>query len=318
MRLDRFITLNIVQPFRRVFRNGDNDAPWPVPVLMYHNITDEPEPGVSPYYKVNTTPAVFRQHMAFLAEQGYKTITVSALAEAMSQKSPLPTVNSQLVAITFDDGFRSFYTEAFPVLKEFGFTATMFLATGFISEEGARKVFQPAGSRVSNRHTNGASACMQCLTWNEIREMSAAGIEFGSHTVTHPKLVDLDEASIRREIHESKAIIEQKIQKPANAFCYPYAFPSENKRFTAILEKDLQEAGIRACATTMLGKVGKPDPLLRLRRIPANAMDDDALLRAKLAGNYDWLSKCQRLKKMLGNSRRSLKTEANEMVGCGR
>src|SRR5438477_11617581 len=77
MRLDRFISVNLVRPLRRVAPRAE--SPSSVPVLMYHNISDAPEPGVPAYYQTNTSPAVFRQHMQFLADNGYQTISVTKL-----------------------------------------------------------------------------------------------------------------------------------------------------------------------------------------------------------------------------------------------
>ena len=86
----------------------------------------------------------------------------------------VPTRARKPVAITFDDGFQDFYTEAFPVLAQYGFSATMYLPTAFVGN--------PRRSFKSH----------PCMTWSEVREAYRAGIEFGSHTVSHPKLVELD------------------------------------------------------------------------------------------------------------------------------
>jgi len=189
MRLDRFITLNVVRPWRSLFaRNSAPDSEGAVPVLMYHSISNDPETGISGYYRVNTTPAAFRDQMAFLSENGYRTLTVSQLVTAL-QSGKKPEVGglrtedrsqpSAFLVITFDDGFHNFYTDAFPVLNEFGFSATMFLPTAFIGE--TRRPFVPqSGTSASPK---------QCLTWSEVQECHQAGIEFGSHTVNHPTLV---------------------------------------------------------------------------------------------------------------------------------
>lgn len=271
---------------------------------MYHSVSDEPEPGVPPYYRVNTSPAVFRQHMQFLADHGYRTISLSALVQSLSQASglkpqvsSLSTLNSQpstkLVALTFDDGFQNFYTEAFPVLQEFGFTATVFLATAFIGD--TRRVFRPRGGLRSQPSTLNPqpSTSLDCLTWSEVRELARSGIHFGSHTVNHPKLLDLPWTEVRSEILNSKSEIEQRLEKPVTAFCYPYAFPQAQPEFVHTFRETLVHAGYVCCATTRIGRARSGDSAFALKRVPINDLDDTRLLNAKLAGNYDYMSLAQ-------------------------
>ncbi len=315
MRLDRFITLNLVQPFRRALRPvaaldtwhftpGTLPSPlstphFPVPILMYHSLSDDPEPGVAPYYRVNTSPPVFRQQMQFLADHGYGTLTldqlVTMLRSPATGHSALPAPHSRLVVITFDDGFRNFYTEAFPVLQEHGFTATMFLPTAFVSEAalGHRR---GEGSRVKAPFRN---AHLEFLTWNEVRELHQAGIQIGSHTVSHPRLVELGWAEIKTELSDSKSEIEQRLGERITGFCYPYAFPQGNRLFARQFSALLGETGYTCCTTTEVGRVQPGDDPHRLKRLPANSLDDLALFAAKLDGNYDWLAGPQALVKKL-------------------
>jgi peptidoglycan/xylan/chitin deacetylase (PgdA/CDA1 family) len=93
--------------------------------------------------------------------------------------------------ITFDDGYRDFYSEAMGVMKQCGFTATIFLATDRI------------------RHTSTCNEGANYLTWSEVRELHAEGIHFASHTVTHPDLRSLDRNLLDYELGHSKEIIEQ-------------------------------------------------------------------------------------------------------------
>ena len=287
MRLDRSITLNLVRPLRRL-RSGvasavPSDSSTPplhhsilaIPVLMYHSISDDPETGVSPYYQTTTSPAMFRQHMQLLADLGYRTITISQLSAILqSSDNPQPTTLNQQpsAVITFDDGFRNFYTAAFPVLREHGFTATMFLPTAFIGE--TPMTFRPA---------SGSGVTGPCLTWSEVTELAQAGIEFGSHTVNHPTLVELGWPEIKKELYESKSVIEQRLGRKINSFCHPYAFPQANTSFTTRLKDLLAEAGYSSCCTTQLGRVRKTDDPFRIKRLPANSQDDPALLGTQRA-----------------------------------
>jgi peptidoglycan/xylan/chitin deacetylase (PgdA/CDA1 family) len=322
MRLDRSITLGLVHPVRRMLFSVQGSrfkvqgsGPFPVPILMYHSISDEHEPGVPAYYQTNTSPAVFRQHMQFLADQGYKAVSLDQLVSMLTiglqdyrttgpqdhggtmSRNPIPAFSFQLsafpklVCITFDDGFRSFYTEAFPALQEHGFTATMFLSTAFIGD--TRRYFRP--STINSQ----PSTTQECLTWSEIRELRQAGIHFGSHTVNHPKLLELDWPEIESEISDSKANIEQRLGEPVTTFCYPFAFPQTNRPFVEGFTASLREAGYRCCATTKLGRSRVGDDPYSLKRLPANSLDDAAFFAAKLEGAYDWLAAPQSAVKAL-------------------
>jgi peptidoglycan/xylan/chitin deacetylase (PgdA/CDA1 family) len=270
-------------------------------VLMYHNICDDPEPGLSPYYQTNTSPAVFRQHMQFLADHGYKTITVTDLVAALNTRSHSlsapggegqgEVVPDRRVVLTFDDAFQSVYTEAFPVLQQHGFTASVFLPTAFIGD--TRRQFRPAsGSRLSTLNSQ-PSTTLDCLTWSEVAEMRRHGIEFGSHTVNHPELVKLSWLEIKSELVNSRNEIEQRLGEPATTFCYPFAFPQANHSFTQTLRALLVETGYSSCLTTRLGCVQPGDDPFSIKRLPANSLDDPAFLAAKLSGHYDWLAKPQ-------------------------
>jgi peptidoglycan/xylan/chitin deacetylase (PgdA/CDA1 family) len=299
MRLDRLITLELVRPVQRAWCSLKRQTPaaganGAIPVLMYHSITDSLEAGTSPYYRVNTSPGRFREHLRFLAENGYRTISLSALVERLctvksKSKSKISAgrdqirsaTNSKLIVITFDDGFRNFATHAFPALQEHGFTATMFLPTAFIQDE--RKSFKGT----------------ECLTWCEVREMRQAGIEFGSHTVNHPMLVDLPLPQVRNELRQSKAELEQNLGEAVSTFCYPYAYPQGYPQFVEVFTREVAAAGYRCCTTTRVGRIRPGDDPFCLKRLPVNAADDIALLGAKLGGAYDWFALLQSLSKRL-------------------
>ena len=161
-----------------------------IPILMYHSISRDSEDGVHPYYRTCTSPEVFEMHMKLLRDYNYKIISLSDAVNLFNDMAEQPLAQSQTdrvryVVITFDDGFRDFYTNAFPILEKYGFTATMFLSTGFINN----------GSRFKGG---------KCLSWDEVRELHNKGIEFGSHTVTHPQLKTLNKKQIEYEVRKSK------------------------------------------------------------------------------------------------------------------
>jgi peptidoglycan/xylan/chitin deacetylase (PgdA/CDA1 family) len=278
LRLDRFLTLALFDPLARLIHSNG----FRIPILMYHSVSYDVEQGIHPYYRVVTTPEVFTQHMALLADRGYQVIgleeAVKLLHQENVERQSMPT---RPVVITFDDGFRDFYTHAYPILQKYGFTATMFLPTGFISND--RKRFKEK----------------LCLSWNEVRELHQKGISFGSHTITHPQLKTLPGEHVQREVKESKEIIENELGSAIESFSYPYAFPEEDNQFKIFLRDALRSCGYQYGVSTILGIASRTQNQFFLRRIPANSYDDMPLFKAKLKGAYDWLHKPQYLTKMI-------------------
>jgi peptidoglycan/xylan/chitin deacetylase (PgdA/CDA1 family) len=240
-----------------------------LPILMYHGISGDPEPGVSNYYRTNTSPALFEQHLRCLNSKGFRSVNLDEAVRLLQQDWPK---EGKFVAITFDDGFRDFCDVAFPLLKTYGHVATVYLPTGFIGE--------------SRRSFKGK----ECLTWQEVRDLHAQGIQFGSHTVNHPVLYESSWREIENQLAFSKEKMEQELGEKITSFAYPYAFPQQDRRFTGAFKKLLKEQGYRHCVTTRIGRVQIGDDLFSLKRLPLNSGDDQPLLLAKLSGAFDWLA----------------------------
>ena len=240
-----------------------------LPILMYHSISDDGESNASPYYKTTTRPALFAQHLRWLSDAGFRSVGLEdGIRIAQSEAGAL----EKAVVITFDDGFRDFYDSAFPALKAQGHTATVFLPTAFIGE--SRQTFKGR----------------ECLTWAEVRELRAQGIQFGSHSVNHPVLYETPWGEIENQLALSKKKLEQELGEKIASFAYPYAFPQPDQRFADTFEKLLRQHGYQHCVTTMIGRVQSGDDLFSLKRLPVNDCDDRPLLLAKLSGAYDWLA----------------------------
>jgi len=269
-RLDRFLTLYFFHPLAKLTSAAAGSN---VPILMYHSISGRQKHGSHPYYETATSPAVFERHLACLKESGYKTISLEDLGRVFSG---LSDPEEKHVVITFDDGFADFYDIAHPLLEKHGFSATVFLPAGMIGKQ-----------------VNG----LPCMSWDQIRKLSEKGISFGSHSMTHPKLVELSAAEVEAEIGESKAAIERELGDKIASFSYPFAFPEQDSTFCIRLEALLQKHGFRSGVTTIVGKSSPADNRFFLKRLPVNDFDDDKLLTAKLEGGYDWLHTGQRMTK---------------------
>jgi len=272
LRLDRIATLYVVSPLRRLTPRREAS----IPILMYHSISGSAD-RLHGYYGITTTPAIFAAQMESLHASGFRTCS---LGEAIDQLNGAASTASKSVVLTFDDGYADFYRQAFPVMNRFGFTATVFLPTAFIS-----------GQRVQFLQKD-------CLTWSEVRELHQNGIRFGSHTVTHPRLRELSTGAINDELVNSKNVIEEKLGAAADSFAYPYAFPQADANFKRVLRELLQEAGYQNGVSTIVGRASRKSDPLFIERLPVNSFDDLALFRAKLAGAYDWIAIPQRFTKM--------------------
>ena len=265
-RLDRFLTLYFFHP---LVRRGGHSKEFRVPILMYHSISDDRENEGHPYYHINTSPAVFAEQMRFISDNDYSVVDLKDLENCFDHNNELA---AKCVVITFDDGYRDFYTKAFPILHEYNFPATVFLPTEFIGNKKKKLT--------GKEH----------LTWSQVSELSDQGISFGSHTVTHPELISLRDEDLEYEIKQSKETIEEKLGKSIDTFSYPFKFPEDNKTFIINLRNLLQKHGYHTGVSTRIGTTSKGDDIYSMKRIPVNSDDDILFFKAKLEGAYDWLN----------------------------
>ena len=263
-RMDRLATLYLSFPLKRLFRPKNEGR---VPILMYHSVSENLFGKSHPYYQINTSPRIFARQMRWLHEAGYRTLSLSQLRAVLETEN----IPARTVAITFDDGFQDFYIEAFPVLRKYGFTATVFPVTNWIHDTPARM------------------EGVDFMTWQEVRELHGQGIEFGSHTVSHADLRSLGPEEIDYEVGYSKETIEDHIGVPVRSFAYPLAFPEEDRSFSRCREDLLKSNGFESGVSTIVGRAATDDNRFFLPRLPVNSWDDYALFRAKLEGGYDWV-----------------------------
>ena len=190
-----------------------------VPVLMYHAVSetaggDERARSTNPAYCL--LPQVFREQMNWLFEHHFSTLPLQALLE-------LPRLHdSKAVAITFDDGWLNNYTDAFPILKERGLMATVFVVTGAIGRPGY-------------------------MNWNQLKEMSSAGISIQSHTTSHMPLTLLPPEKIWHELLTSKLCLEDSLGKKVEFLSLPHGMG--NRVVFGLAE----EIGYRAVCTSEPG-----------------------------------------------------------------
>lgn len=274
-RLDRHLSVYWVAPMRNATAALRRRRPE-IPILMYHSVSDDPETGVGPYYRLATPPALFRDHLSILDDAGYSVVSLREAVAALGRPTPSPVKHA---VITFDDGFRDFLTDAWPALARRSFGATVFLPTQYI--DAPRRSF----------------AGRECLEWSEVLELRRAGIDFGSHTVSHPKLEQLSETDLEGELARSRDCLEQRLSEKVDLFCHPYAFPAGNRAYVERFRATLLRTGYSIATTTNVGRADERSDPLMLPRLPVNGADDRRLFAAKLDGAYDWIARPQSLLK---------------------
>jgi len=302
MRLDRLLTLYFFHPLSRMLRRNSGTR---ISILMYHSVLETDDPNRHPYFQTNTKPEIFAQQMQFLADNNYNVISLSEAISLIGGSPQIPnypvTSPRKCVVLTWDDGYADFHDNAWPILKKHGFTATMFLPTGYISNDRKSLIGK------------------NCLTWDEVTTLAGEGASFGAHTVSHVQLYELYKtaskqsnmsflrrqesietmATIDYELRASKQAIEGKLGRPVDQYSYAYAFPEQDQKFVDIYGKALKREGYRSAVSTRIGTAKRGDSLYTLKRIPVNSHDDDGFLQAKLEGGYDWLHQLQSAKKKM-------------------
>lgn len=225
-----------------------------IPILMYHSISSEATQLFRPF---TVAPALFAAHMVYLHQHGYTPLSVSQFIQMRSRQDGM--FPGRPVVITFDDGFADFFTAALPVLRKYRFAATLYVPTGYVN----------GTSRWLRREHETARPM---LTWEQLREISASGIECGAHSHSHPQLDTLSLAMARQEIVRSKALLEEHLGHTVASFAYPYGY------LTAAVRRLVQDAGFTsACAVKFAMSSLTTDPFALARLIIKSDTSVEAL-----------------------------------------
>lgn len=173
-----------------------------LPILMYHRVADR---GPRSLRRYRLSPAAFDEQLAALREWGYRGVLPDEWRRACEARRPLP---GKAVMLTFDDGYRDFAEDAWPLLERHGFPVTVFVVTDAAG----------ATSRWDARHGQPADL----LRWDEIEELRGRGVRFGSHTASHRCLTGLSNADAVRELVRSRTSLEERLGTAVSSIAYPY------------------------------------------------------------------------------------------------
>jgi len=181
-----------------------------IPIVMYHHIRDYDVENDSIGTNLSLSPSKFEEQLAWLKNNGYKTITFDNFSSGSDNKS---------IILTFDDGYKDAYTNAYPLLKKYGFSGVFYIITSFIGRDDT-------------------------LAESQIKEMSVGGMIIGSHTQTHIDLEKSTVNTISSQLSESKNILENITGAKITDFCYP------SGRYNEQSPKNLENSGFKTAVTT--------------------------------------------------------------------
>jgi peptidoglycan/xylan/chitin deacetylase (PgdA/CDA1 family)/SAM-dependent methyltransferase len=212
-----------------------------IPILMYHSIAEDGPPELC---RFRLTPNAFREQLRYLRRHGYYSISIGEWARCIASRERL---RGRPVAITFDDGYRDFLTEAAPLLEAADFSATVFVVAGKV---GAAADWDSS-----------SWPPLRLMDWNDLRDLQRRGFEIGSHTTWHTDLRTLSEEDILHDCQSARAVLRKRLGYDVNIISLPWGFT--DARIRAALARD----GWRAAVTTQDGRSSLADDPLDLPRI---------------------------------------------------
>jgi peptidoglycan/xylan/chitin deacetylase (PgdA/CDA1 family) len=217
----------------------------PVPILMYHVISDPP--ASAPYPDLYVPRAKFAAQVAWLAGHGYHAVTLQQVFDSWRGARTLP---AKPVVFSFDDGYLSQLRNALPLLGARRWPGVLNLE---VHNLGPVWGIRPPG----------------------IRKLLRAGWELDAHTLTHPDLTKIGAAQLREEVAGSRAAIGKRFHVPVNFFCYPAG------RYNDTVIAAVQAAGYLGATTTNYG-LARPSELFTLARVRVNGSDSISAFAQKL------------------------------------
>src|SRR3989449_5723950 len=222
-----------------------------LPILMYHKIDRLPSPPGARHPRNYVLPEQFAAQLAALRRWGYQTIS---FGDWLAYRRGAGTLPRRPIILTFDDGYRSTYEIAWPLLRRHGCTATVFLVSDLVGKTNAwdaDELQEPLLGPV------------------EIVELRAGGIEFGSHTRTHVALTTVTPHQAKAELGDSRAALERLLGEPVRVLCYPYG--KQNPAVRALAREAGYEAAVIA-RRRLNSTATDPFRLTRLRIDPGTGV----------------------------------------------
>lgn len=220
--------------FLKPYKVADSEGGSKIMVLNYHKVDNM-------QISLSIPPEEFEAQMKHFKDNNYHTITPDELYNALEGFEELP---ENPILITFDDGYEDNYKNAYPILKKYGFKATIFVISDFVGKMD------------------------HYITWNEAREMAKNGITIASHTVDHRSMTDLTDEQLIKELVDSKKKIEKEMGSSVDYIAYPTG------TYNLHIAQLVKEAGYKAAFTIKYGNVDMGSNIYALERVPIFHTED--------------------------------------------
>jgi peptidoglycan/xylan/chitin deacetylase (PgdA/CDA1 family) len=220
-------------------------CPAPLPILLYHSVDDDPPAWIAPF---TVGVSAFREQMDQVCESGRIPVTARQTIAALRGEPGTPPLPAHAVLVTFDDGFHDFTRHALPIMDERAICSTLFVTTGSL-RPGHDSLLPPA----------------RMMDLAEVLEASAAGVEIGAHTHTHPQLDTVTAAVVGEELTVSKRILEDALGEQVDLLAYPHGYSSAAVRRTA------RHAGYRGAFAVRNALSSADDETFRAARLTVRA-----------------------------------------------
>ncbi len=227
-----------------------------VPILLYHSISDRTVPG---FQRWVVQPERFAEQMRYLADGGYRAITVSEYARHMLDGSE-PAGNP--VVITFDDGFADFRTTALPILREFALRSTLYLTTSYL--DGANP---------------GPEASRPMMGWSDATFCIGEDVEVGAHGHTHRQLDTLSLDAAVEDVACSRDLLERRLGAAVATLAYPHGYSSKALRCEVAAMGFIAACGVKHAVSSL------QDDRFSLARIIVGSDVDTERFRMLLRGH---------------------------------
>lgn len=276
--IEEFSIESIVEKIEKIYqREIVKKKKYEMPVIMYHRvIKDESEKGVHGTY---VAVKQFEEQIRYLKKKGYETVTFKDLLN--NRYKQRFDKNKKWIMLTFDDGYKDNYENAFPILKKYKFKGIIYILDGI------------EYNKWDVDNSGNPEKKFALMNQNELLEMQKYGIEFGGHTSTHPRLAKLPTDKVKTEIINSKSNIEKLIGKELLSFAYPYGSLNEEVKNVP------QEAGYKFAVATDSGSIVFSDDLFEIRRIGIFPTNNLFNFKRKVSGKYNFI-KVKREEKSYG------------------